>query len=864
MDREHKNDFIQNTSQWMKENKAIIVAVLLLMLCFGILDKIVTLIDNTILHITDFDRNLWLDWLFILISLGLWIKAWRSWIKKCYKKEKIIAARTVSLMLIPIVLYCYFRFSKHSPYQFASYWDSPICYLDPIVLLGTVIIVSFVIQQYKKQQEQRKKEQDKGINGFKIDSPIGESKQDLFNMGSLVKRIVNYIAYTDVKERAFSIGLVGEWGDGKTSLMNLIKEEIQKEHSNFILVHFNPRASKKADFIQEDFLDSLKQSVKPYHSSIGRAINKYAIALDVIPDIPSWLSKLLDLFQARSDKKQENERERLTNAINELNRSIIVFVDDLDRLTGEELIEVMKVIDTNGAFPNMVFLTAYDKHYVNTVLNNYLKLGNQKRDYTEKYFSVEIHVPLHPSFRLMDYFVKLLTEACKNGLIKLNATSVEEQTRAQSSPITNRLKSIRDVKRFANQFLYDYAEIQNDVKYSDYLLLELIKFSHPDDYEAIYRFQFVQRGRGSIMFTSSNDLIYLNEKLLPHKTSSGEREGEPEITPQSIDILERLFPDEGNYERWTTGRYQRIYSVSSFEHYFYNYEYQHLKNEDFERLYKVETLSEACRLIDNWSDLWKDMETYLLTRKLDSIRDKNTLRRFIQILFYISFESRSINYLGLCYSFLRNEDVGEIIQNCGFGTIRDYIIWFKNSMQELTSINALIPSNYIRSAITGIFQDDTNSNLLIMSQQELQNYALELLINYLQQVNDDEWDADIAFNMAQIQGEKQGGFVPAANKVLHDAIVNHFDRFSSKLPFVFENREKRCYVGYNNLFSINSVFEDKDEFEQIIMSEYNNDAPKINLIRAIWPLFKRNDYNVVALEEGIGKEDFLKSVLEKQ
>ena len=547
MDREHKNDFIQNTSQWMKENKAIIVAVLLLMLCFGILDKIVTLIDNTILHITDFDRNLWLDWLFILISLGLWIKAWRSWIKKCYKKEKIIAARTVSLMLIPIVLYCYFRFSKHSPYQFASYWDSPICYLDPIVLLGTVIIVSFVIQQYKKQQEQRKKEQDKGINGFKIDSPIGESKQDLFNMGSLVKRIVNYIAYTDVKERAFSIGLVGEWGDGKTSLMNLIKEEIQKEHSNFILVHFNPRASKKADFIQEDFLDSLKQSVKPYHSSIGRAINKYAIALDVIPDIPSWLSKLLDLFQARSDKKQENERERLTNAINELNRSIIVFVDDLDRLTGEELIEVMKVIDTNGAFPNMVFLTAYDKHYVNTVLNNYLKLGNQKRDYTEKYFSVEIHVPLHPSFRLMDYFVKLLTEACKNGLIKLNATSVEEQTRAQSSPITNRLKSIRDVKRFANQFLYDYAEIQNDVKYSDYLLLELIKFSHPDDYEAIYRFQFVQRGRGSIMFTSSNDLIYLNEKLLPHKTSSGEREGEPEITPQSIDILERLFPDEGNY-----------------------------------------------------------------------------------------------------------------------------------------------------------------------------------------------------------------------------------------------------------------------------------------------------------------------------
>ena len=162
MDREHKNDFIQNTSKWMKENKAIIVSVLLLMLCFGILDKIVTLIDNTILHITDFDRNICLDWLFIFVSIILWVRAWNPWIKMCLKKEKIIASRTVSLMLVPIVLYGYFRFSEHSPYQFASYWDSPICYLDPIVLLGIVIIVSFVIQQYKKQQEQRKKEQDKG------------------------------------------------------------------------------------------------------------------------------------------------------------------------------------------------------------------------------------------------------------------------------------------------------------------------------------------------------------------------------------------------------------------------------------------------------------------------------------------------------------------------------------------------------------------------------------------------------------------------------------------------------------------------------------------------------------------------------
>ena len=856
------NDIIHDTLKWMKENKTIIVAVLLSMLCFGVLDKIVLLIDKTLLHITDFDRNVWLDLLFILISFGLWLIAWDSWIKRSFKMEKIIASRTVSFMLIPIVLYSYFRFSKHSPYQFASFWDSSICYLDPIVLLGIVVVVSFVYQQYKKQKEQRKKEQNKIIHGFKVDTPICESEQDLFGMNNLVNRIVNYIAFTNVKDGAFSIGLVGEWGEGKTSLMNLIKEEIQKEHSDFILVHINPRASKKADFIQEDFLDSLKQSVKPYHSGIGRAIDKYAIALDIIPGIPSWLSKLLELFQARSDKKRENERERLTNAINDIGRRIIVFIDDLDRLTGEELIEVMKVIDTNGAFPNMVFLTAYDKLYVNTVLNNYLKLGNQKRDYTEKYFSVEIHVPLHPSFRLMDYFVKLLTEACKTGLIKLNAASVEEITSVQSSLIMKRLKTIRDVKRFVNQFLYDYAEIQNDVRYNDYLLLELIKFAHPNDYEAIYRFQYVKRG--SILMTSSNDLLYLNEKLLAKKNPLGENIGEPEIKPKSLDILERLFPDESNYEEWYKGRYQRIYSVSSFEHYFYNYEYRHLMAEDFEKIFKTRSISDACKLIDEWSVYRKDIETYFLTRDVESVKDRGTLRRFMQILLYNAYKSKSINYLGMSYYFLRKEDVENIIRNCGFSSLQAYVAWFKEGLSELSEINAAIPSEYIQRPITDIFRDDTNSDKLIMSQQELQEYALELLVNYLQQVNDNEWDADIAFNIAQIQDDKQGGVMPAASKALHDAIVNRFDRFSAKLPLVFENVEKRCYVGYNNLFRINSVFENKDEFEQIIMSEEKNDAPKIALIRAIWPLFKKNGYNVVALAEGISKEDFLKSVLEKQ
>ena len=222
----------------------------------------------------------------------------------------------------------------------------------------------------------------------------------MFNLGSLVKRIVSFIAYTDVSKGAFSIGIVGEWGDGKSSLMNLIEERIKAEHQGFIVVPFYPRASKNANFVQEDFLEALKQSLKPFHSGVDRIVDNYAVALDVIPGMPPFLSKLLSIFQVHINKNIKSTRSRLKQAINEIGRRIVVLVDDLDRLTGEELIEVMKVLDKNGAFPNMVFLTSYDKEYVNTVLANHLKLGQQNRPYTDKYFTVEIKVPLHPSFRL--------------------------------------------------------------------------------------------------------------------------------------------------------------------------------------------------------------------------------------------------------------------------------------------------------------------------------------------------------------------------------------------------------------------------------------------------------------------------------
>lgn len=837
-------------SKWLQRNTDITVAVLLVVACFGLLDSVVTVIDKAVVPITDIKRNVWLDWLFIVLTLWCGVQVGRSW------RNKVVAPRTVGMLLVPISLYGYFRFASSSPYTFIAYWNGPFSYVDGFALIGLAIIGLYVYQQCFLAKRDEKNDQ----FSFDTDAPIRKAEKDLFNMGSLVKRIVNYIAFTDVSDAAFSMGIVGEWGDGKTSLMNLVKERIGKEHEDFIIVHFNPRSSKKADYIQEDFLEALKQSLAPLHTGIDRTIDKYAVALDVVPGMPAIVEKGLELLQISGDKQREVKRRDLKVAIKEIRRRIVVMVDDLDRLTGEELIEVLKVLDTNGAFPNMVFLTSFDKRYVNDVLNSYLGLENQGRAYTDKYFTVEIPVPLHPSFRLMDYLVKLLKDAAKSGFVKMDAVSVEGQTRKQMNYIMPRLRTIRDIKRFANQFLYDYAEVQRDVIFRDYLLLELVKYAHPKDYEALYRLQYIHRGKSSFLTPSSDELFYLSDKLVSKKNRAGDGYDEPEIKPDSLDILLNLFPDEESYQNWYAGRYQRIYSVSSFEHYFYNYEYSHLKSEDIDRLFREESIRDVSVLIDGWADFSKDLETYLLTRDVNSIKSKDVLRRFMQVLLYSAHKHQSINYIGQNYCFLRTKDVESFIKNCGFASKEEYIAWFKDSMAELTDIEPMIPANYMRTPIGGMFSDQAEPELFVMTLQEMQGYALSLLVDYLARIGEKGWDVSTAYYMMQIQCDAKGTFLPEACKALHDVMVSHFVVFSGTLPF-FAQQVEQVVAGYTVMLRFKAVFEDAEEFERMIGLKENDDVPEIEIIRAIWPIYKANGYQNFALPKGVSEEEARKSKL---
>lgn len=105
---------------------------------------------------------------------------------------------------------------------------------------------------------------------------------------------------------------------------------------------------------------------------------------------------------------RDSEKEKLDMALKILPKKVVVFLEDFDRLFKEEIIEVFKLIDGNAAFPNLVFLTAYDKAYIVKTIGSNLEDGASL--FSDKFFDMEVIVPLRPYQQIFDFLSKHLLE----------------------------------------------------------------------------------------------------------------------------------------------------------------------------------------------------------------------------------------------------------------------------------------------------------------------------------------------------------------------------------------------------------------------------------------------------------------------
>ena len=224
---------------------------------------------------------------------------------------------------------------------------------------------------------------------FNSDKPINSVERDCLNRSNFSKQLAKaIISYSNTNN--CTISLCGKWGCGKTSIINMTINEINRltrhfnENKKPIIIQFNPwNYSDGAQLVSQFFQTlSLKINLKN-NSKLSRAgdvLDKYSSLFDYtayIPIIGKYLDPLKSVISslgvelkenALEKNSLENQKSKVIKALNELDQKIIVIIDDIDRLNNKQIRLIFQLVNSIAGFPNMIYLLSFDKNIVERAL----------------------------------------------------------------------------------------------------------------------------------------------------------------------------------------------------------------------------------------------------------------------------------------------------------------------------------------------------------------------------------------------------------------------------------------------------------------------------------------------------------------
>lgn len=230
------------------------------------------------------------------------------------------------------------------------------------------------------------------------DSPIGSRVHDQFGRGRLANSVADIIHHAPAGA-SMRVGIYGDWGEGKTSVLKLIDERLSS--SGHICVWVAPWLGKTTDDIWEQLLTNVAEQLNVRTQKFKEARSATQQVQNVRNAASGhWATQMLEgvlgeKLQKSMEKLAEAQREHLVEAIDkELgDRKIVVFVDDLDRTDQALIPKLLMSLRELFDFPDFYYVLALSPRVVETGLANVGFGGEQPNRFLEKIVELPIHLP---------------------------------------------------------------------------------------------------------------------------------------------------------------------------------------------------------------------------------------------------------------------------------------------------------------------------------------------------------------------------------------------------------------------------------------------------------------------------------------
>lgn len=533
----------------------------------------------------------------LAVIVGIVIKCGRD----CRNRKRISEIQLYRWILLTVI-WSTVRFSE--AWSFIP-WMGNVTYFDIIPFYTFSVVVVYGAQLIKCKSPEVIDE-----DGFECDEPIETSEEDLLGRSVFAQTIARKLLKTKSKNQSFAVGILSPWGNGKTSFLNLIKYELNRYRT--ICIDFSPWIYGKDNNLIQEFFTEVGKHLRKYADSLPRDMIEYAHILEK-NESTSWLSILLSLGYLGHDLEKQGNL--LKQSLRKIDRPIVVFIDDLDRLGDVEIMEVLKLIRNAANFSEIKFIAAYDRAYlVEAIQKQNIESAN---GYLEKIFQIEYTLPAFEREKLETY----LKKECGKFVRNEDQDMLKEIFYSKNRPegiVIEELVTLRDAKRYINSLKTSYKKLVGNVVLRDLMNLEILRLKYMPVYNLLSR-QWEQI------------LTYKDGTLKLYETNEESNKGidiMKYLKMPSCEMITLLSPM--GYSEIEINRVIRILKFL-FPPFRRSAEYGAINNKDSIARYFYDTIQDKDLPIEVFKGLWQKRYKYI-KEEVENIISRNQTRSFVNQL----------------------------------------------------------------------------------------------------------------------------------------------------------------------------------------------------------------------------------------
>lgn len=348
---------------------------------------------------------------------------------------------------------------------------------------------------------------------FGTDTPIKVKEQDLIGRASFAERLADILKSAEGSE-PLVIGLYGSWESGKTSVINLVDNELSRKAGDgetvVSVVRFEPWNCLTVEQLLGQFFkevgdalnkdahgdklrDRLRRKLLCKRPEVFDAFTDYfeallttagdAASLAGVPlagvaapafgkHLASRLKKSADRVGSISAKKQALEKELF-----KFGGRVVVIIDDIDRVPNDQVRMVFQLVASLAKLPKINYLLSFDEEVVTRALSEVQKCDGA--EYLEKVIQVPVRLPSVSSGDLGRILLKDINAIFEAFAYRQEDLDDKRWNSIRLTFLNNRFSTIREIRRFTNALKAKLSILPRFCCFEDVVALTVLELKTP-------------------------------------------------------------------------------------------------------------------------------------------------------------------------------------------------------------------------------------------------------------------------------------------------------------------------------------------------------------------------------------------------